>query len=287
MVTHVASTSAEVSISYPVNMLRNKGLDLVTTSHVLMLDVDFIPSVRLAEHIRSVLLNSQDKDILKNAIVVPAFERKEISQQGLLNTHNTSGSFSSMVSMPRTTQDLKACYDTKECIAFQSDVNWEGHFSTQSDTWIKNAVESDDSDWSMRRIECFHSHRYEPYVVIPWCPLKGGKARDEGASHDETLSTPELSVPLSPYYDERFYGYGKNKIQLISHLRALGYMFHVLPRGFITHHPHPESKVKRTWNNNGKFDLHQKMDSLYPSFLNELATKYGGVSVTPICKRAS
>ena len=50
----------------------------------------------------------------------------------------------------------------------------------------------------MRPIECFRSNRYEPYVVI--------------------------SMAQMPLYDERFAGYGKNKIQHVSHLRRMGYL---------------------------------------------------------------
>ena len=44
-----------------------------------------------------------------------------------------------------------------------------------------------------RRLECFGSSRYEPYLVLP---LTG-----------------------TPRYDERFSGYGKNKIQFVQHVR--------------------------------------------------------------------
>ena len=50
----------------------------------------------------------------------------------------------------------------------------------------------------MRPIECFRSNRYEPYVVV--------------------------SMAQMPLYDERFAGYGKNKIQHVSHLRRMGYL---------------------------------------------------------------
>jgi len=78
-----------------------------------------------------------------------------------------------------------------------------------------------------------------------------------------------------PYYDERFHGYGKNKIEYIAHLRFLHYEFRILPEGFIVHHPHPDSESKRVWNNVEEEDLHLEMDELYPKFLRELVKRYG------------
>ena len=43
-----------------------------------------------------------------------------------------------------------------------------------------------------------------------------------------------------PLYDERFVGYGWNKVQWIEHLRQVGYRFYVFNDGFIIHCPHPE-----------------------------------------------
>lgn len=43
-----------------------------------------------------------------------------------------------------------------------------------------------------------------------------------------------------PLYDERFVGYGWNKVQWIEHLRYIGYRFYVFNNGFIIHCPHPE-----------------------------------------------
>jgi Glycosyl-transferase for dystroglycan len=61
---------------------------------------------------------------------------------------------------------------------------------------------------------------------------------------------------LAPYYDERFYGYGKNKIQFISHLRFLEYQFSILPNCLIVHSPHPESDAKQVWNDVQDYKLH-------------------------------
>jgi hypothetical protein len=55
-------------------------------------------------------------------------------------------------------------------------------------------------------------------------------------------SAPERIVP---YYDERFHGYGKNKIQHVAHLRVMGYQFAILPEGFIVHYPIANPKPRK------------------------------------------
>ena len=49
----------------------------------------------------------------------------------------------------------------------------------------------------------------------------------------------------TPTFDERFIGYGKNKIQWVQHLRLAGFVFHVLPRAFVVHYPHREPAYAR------------------------------------------
>lgn len=88
-------------------------------------------------------------------------------------------------------------------------------------------------------------------------------------------------------YDERFYGYGKNKIQYIAHLRQRGFKFAVMqPAGFVIHHPHPESITKQIWNDKQNNELHHQMDELYPQYIREIYKQYDGNFIeTPICKK--
>ena len=269
---------------YPINHLRNAALDMVETSHVLLVDVDFVPSQDLSSTIRSILQTRQyqrdnvswGKDRVpstdRDAIVVPAFERVLhppcTTEQDCKQHLRRNSSF-----IPHSFDELQTCVQQKDCIVFQSDVNWEGHYSTRSKDWLEK-------DWygtipgggggagnetdvkPIKTIPCFHSLRYEPYVVLPWCPMSMSK--DGG--------------PVSPYYDERFHGYGKNKISYIQHLRILGFQFSVLPQGFMVHNPHVESQVKQQWNDPASSNLHSEMDQLYPKFLQELRTLYGNAT---------
>jgi hypothetical protein len=270
LIPYVGTSLEERKLKYPINRLRNVGLDHVVTSYVLVLDVDLIPSIGLDEalnHAIAIALETRVDDDgnrsldPKDAIVVPAFERKTLtpceSLQDCLNRslllHNEQPF------IPQSMEDLRSCVANQECIVFQSDVNWEGHFDTQSMAWL----EKNDTS-SLTTIPCLHSQRYEPYVVIPWCPLE-----------KNAMQRLALHAPRSPYYDERFYGYGKNKIQQIAHLRESGFKFTVMPAtGFVVHLPHPESETKEIWNDKMNYDLHDEMDRLYPQYLDELRTQY-------------
>ena len=288
-VVQYMATSQESKIDqYPVNRLRNIGLDHVRTSHVMVMDVDFVPSKDLDQTIRSALkqqeavrtkypdlkLASQERQ----AIVVPAFERQPPrpceTEKECATYLQTNSSF-----LPKTFEELHKCNATQDCIVFQSKVNWDGHYSTRSQAWLERKWFHHDDDGEKRdlkSVQCFHSFRYEPYVVLRWCPAISAAS---GSSGDLT--------PVAPYYDERFYGYGKNKIELISHLRMSGYQFAILPEGFIIHNPHPESRVKETWNDREGSDLHSKMDKLYPEFLKELVAMYEptATSTVKLCQK--
>jgi hypothetical protein len=243
---------------YPVNRLRNVGLDAVSTSHVLVVDVDFLPSQDLHLTIKHALKNNFDTNKFQNqALIIPAFERVPPKPCG---TEQECASYlqSNKSFLPHSFSELHKCVKNKNCIVFQSDVNWDGHYSTRSDQWLQEKFYMDPQRQRLKMVDCFHSARYEPYVVLKWCP-----------------TSPEMkSIPQAPYYDERFHGYGKNKIELISHLRKMGYQFSILPEGFIVHNPHTESHIKDDWKNRKGSDLHASMDKLYIDFLHDLDIKY-------------
>lgn len=255
-----ANAEESEGANYPVNRLRNVGLDAVKTSHVLMMDVDFVPARGLADTIRGALQlqhnkhhHVQQED--QHALVVPAFERLAPTpcetDSDCANFLKTNSSF-----IPKSFEELQQCVGRKECIVFQSNNNWEGHSTTLSEHWLERQWYQDDDKTTFISIPCFHTARYEPYVVIRWC---------------------HSGSPVAPYYDERFHGYGKNKIELVSHLRKQGYQFSILPEGFIVHNPHPESSIKETWNDRKGSELHSSMDNLYAKFLDELDTMYKDV----------
>ena len=95
------------------------------------------------------------------------------------------------------------------------------------------------------------------------------------------ISQTQARRPTPPY-DERFLGYGKNKIQHVAHLRRLGFGFAVFPNHFLIHVPHPRSKAKDAWTSS--WSVHRGIDKLYDNFLKELDS-LPATPVVTICKK--
>jgi hypothetical protein len=130
------------------------------------------------------------------------------------------------------------CVRLNVCRIFDFVWNKYGHSTTNFPAWIGRGRSE------VTAVPCFDSNRFEPYVVL----------RKHSAL---------------PTYDESFTGYGKNKIELIMRLRAIGYTFHVLPRVFLMHMPHAKSKAKLSWTVSKK----EANDELMSETIAELGVK--------------
>ena len=252
-----AAAAAAASTPYPINWLRNAAIRCVATSHYFIVDVDFWPSSELLPLLRRQLTGwggaagGSSAPSPPKALVVPNFQRSghgcRTSEDPLAcrNSFEAGG-----IVMPRTFADLQQCLSSTDCVVFDGEYNPQGQASTDVRSW--RAL----PPGSVRRIPCITSERYEPYVVL----------------------RREASTPL---FDERFTGYGKNKVQLIVHLRRAGYMFEVLGGGFLCHFPHMRSEAKHHWLHSS---AHGKVDRLFASFVKELAKRQGGKTpTTPLC----
>jgi len=214
---------------------------------MLVSDVDFLPSRGLRAAVK------EETRWLRNerlALVVPAFQRRG----GKCSTIDACRKKLEPVAetVPGRFGQLSRCLREGDCIVFQGDNSLTSHSTTDSKRWM--------GELEVRPIDCFRSNRYEPYVVV------------------------RADRRVVPPYDERFVGYGKNKIQHVSHLRRMGFLFAVLPRQFLVHVPHPRSRDKSTWLNS--FRTHQAVDRLYDSFLRELDESYGGATRVNLCTYA-
>jgi hypothetical protein len=193
---------------YPVNVLRNRALDAVRTSHVVYLDVDFWPSVDLHDVLQlHVELLKTDP---KQALVIPAFQLNRQCREWRDCRENN---------IPLMAQQKSELLDL--VIAHKGSpfdpTNAGGHGSTRYQDWLTQKTDE------LVEIPCVLSNRYEPYLVFRYCR--------------------EL-----PPFQEAFTGYGKNKMTWMMQLRRNGYRFSQIGTAFCIHYPHLDSKARMYWN---------------------------------------
>jgi lipopolysaccharide biosynthesis glycosyltransferase len=132
---------------YPVNLLRNLGWRAVRTSHVFMLDADFLPGPQLYSTLRAGLLSrgwmAPGHDSQRVALVVPAFETSDYA-----------------IKMPEASgaSALRALYNEGRVSVFRAQEWPAGHRATGYNSWW-TAVQPYAIEWE---------EGYEPYVVLPF-----------------------------------------------------------------------------------------------------------------------
>ncbi|GMR62451.1 hypothetical protein PMAYCL1PPCAC_32646, partial [Pristionchus mayeri] len=114
-------------------------------------------------------------------------------------------SSSEKLHFPKSRDELIKEWEDGNIQPFRTDIWPAGHNATDYDKW-KEAETPYEVQWRPG---------YEPYAVI---------ARNS-----------------TPLYDERFVGFGWNKVSHLMSLHVEGYRFEVVPSAFTVHHPHPPS----------------------------------------------
>ena len=238
------TSSVGADMVYPINLLRNLALETVQTSHVLVHDVDFVPAVHLTEDIRAawavrdIARRATGTERKNEALVVPALQTNLPPEMvSTLPNDDDDGNNNNRRLIPSTFDEALLCLRTGLCRAFDENQN-QAHGATRTDVWLQRqwhhtlpCSSTGKPMKDLRYVTCIDTPAYEPYLVVPWCPT-AATTNDEG------------SIPakrIVPYYDERFVGYGWNKIQYIHHLRYMGFLLWVVPAGFLVHVPHAPS----------------------------------------------
>jgi len=197
---------------YPINALRNRALKLANTELVLMLDVDFIASPMLGMpepgyRYPAVYNQMVEMTNKKQALVLPAFEITNRNQDLTM-----ARSFA-MNYVMLGKDGMREQYLSGELDAFNGHDAPYGHGPTNTTKWVL-LTES-----VTYRVD--YQPKYEPFLI--------------------------MHRNVAPWADERFVGYGGNKIAYINQLHGLGVSFHVHPSGFVIHVPHMPTEAKNNF----------------------------------------
>ncbi|CAM6099515.1 unnamed protein product [Calypogeia fissa] len=201
---------------YPVNGMRNVAWRMATTKLIILLDADFKPSPRMHERLTEDEVAYQELERKAtqehHVFVVPAFELMP-SYRPRLHGNSLVG-WRSNISIPETKEDLKKKWERGIVDCFHCPYSPAGHEPTNFRKFFDPSITT---PYSIPYVEGF-----EPYLLV---------GRD---------STPK--------YDERFRGYGKNKISHVySCAHGHGMHFQVLPNAFVFEIPHPQSHSRTYW----------------------------------------
>ncbi|GAM29085.1 hypothetical protein SAMD00019534_122610 [Acytostelium subglobosum LB1] len=211
---------------YPINELRNIAIELSKTEYIFTIDVDFVVSNGLNQHIKSHLQSTNyPVDVF---FVVPAFELDGYSMENTKIFPKDKRELVSLLKQDKARQILAASFE-------------EAHKPTDINKWIR--AES--------TYEAIYSEHWEPFGVVHRSAIK---------------------------YDERFAGYGWDKVSHIYYLHKLSFQFLVLPEAYTIHMEHATST---SWANRTTADKEWIFSSWFES-ITEFNFKYFPQYFNPI-----
>jgi hypothetical protein len=224
--TVIIAQPNDVANDFPTNALRNILFGYIRTSHFFYVDVDLLPSQNLHNELIEAWKHSlEDRGANQDTntpfvLVVPAFWlapqcMKESDCQQNVAVPTAISSQPLAPKYPFSIDRLGICIVTGYCEPFLLAVNFFSHTTT------RNARLFDSSANPSIPLSCAISRSYEPFLVARTCEV--------------------------PKFVAHFSGYGRNKIQWIQHLIAMGFKFRQLTSGFVLHMPHPPSESMQTF----------------------------------------
>jgi glycosyltransferase-like protein LARGE len=231
------------SWSYPYNANRNQAIARAKTRLVLLLDVDFLPSKGLRE---SILQKKVWSDLLqatqerREVLVLPAFE----TRQSIRDVRKGCAVARSAASGSK--DDLHEMFKNGDVVRFAPFFE-RGHGATNYSKWF-SLTEAEDEKYASSDLAYNSS-----------CSICGYEIEPE-VGYEPFILMSRMHVP---WFDERFRGYGWDKILHIYHLAKAGFKFVAHPSAWVVHRPHePSAAYKKTFSGPAYTKKHRPTEEL-------------------------
>lgn len=231
------------SWSYPYNANRNQAIARAKTRLVLLLDVDFLPSKGLRE---SILQQEVWDDLLyatqerREVLVLPAFE----TRQSIRDIRK--GCAVARAASSASKERLYEMFKNGDVVRFAPFFE-RGHGATNYSRWFSLA-DAEDEKFASLALDYNSS-----------CSVCGYKIEPE-VGYEPFILMSRMHVP---WFDERFRGYGWDKILHIYHLAKQGFKFVAHPSAWVVHRPHePSAAYKKTFSGPAYTKKHRPTEEL-------------------------
>ncbi|GAA5986530.1 hypothetical protein JCM10908_003787 [Rhodotorula pacifica] len=210
-------------LRYPINRLRNLAIEASPSPYILVIDVDFVPSPQMHQHLIERAIPLIEAPTSRNAGSSPTLRRTAVVIPTFALAADHEGHDDHL---PTSVDELERLYHARPQKAMLTDPN-SGHGPTRPARFFHHHRHSSHSHMSSAPDP--HSHSYEVCYEPQWEPYY----LLHRASH--------------PLYDERFTDQGGDKQSHALLLNALGFQFRVVAGEVWVLHPPKRDAKEEAW----------------------------------------
>mmetsp|Transcript_521 Transcript_521/g.1388 ORF Transcript_521/g.1388 Transcript_521/m.1388 type:complete len:455 (-) Transcript_521:411-1775(-) len=226
LLAHEVFAEERATTLYPVNALRNYARLLADTPLVANIDVDMLPSASLSKALAEGWDSTSDAAASGSKSGAPGSASSLLSLMSEKEAVVVIPAFETLCGGPAYADELSVAGKQqlseaidKECLQpFRNKVAPACHNVTDFARWFGMREEG---GGTVKEYAVQYQNEFEPWFIS--------------------------KRAATQWYDVRYRGYGKNKIQQVAHTAGRGAVFHVHPTGFLVHRPHPESAARKTF----------------------------------------
>ncbi|KAL6753172.1 glycosyl-transferase for dystroglycan-domain-containing protein [Haematococcus lacustris] len=210
---------------YPVNSLRNFARLLADTPLIANIDVDMLPSASLSATLLADVAGMAGDTAAGSTVPLnPGSAASIVAAQQQGSTVFVLPAFETACGGPALADQIarsgKAAVAEamrQECLApFRARVAVACHNATDFPRWLNMGQPGGEA---LEAYQVDYQTSFEPWFIS--------------------------SRSATAWFDVRYRGYGKNKIQQVAHMASQGVRFRVHPTGFLVHRPHTESQARK------------------------------------------